>query len=61
MLSGICWPGGAPSWNSRSTPWRGRNSTSTPPSSWGRSSSASWACPMAKRPRPAGPPTPMCW
>ena len=52
---------GAPSWNSRSTPWRGRNSTSTPPSSWGRSSSASWACPTAKRPRPAGPPTPMCW
>ena len=25
----------APSWNSRSTTWRGRNSTSTPPSSWG--------------------------
>ena len=44
---GICWPGRAGE-NSRSTPWRGRNSTSTPPSSWGRSSLASWACPMEK-------------
>ena len=39
----------------------GRSSTSTPPSSWGRSCSASWACPTAKRRKPAGPPTPTCW
>ena len=50
----------APSWNSRSTPWRGRNSTSTPQAA-GEILFGKLGLPHGKRPRPAGPPTPMCW
>lgn len=42
-------------------PFDPANSISTPPSSWARSYSSGWACPMAGRQRPAGPPMRRCW
>ena len=63
---GCSGPSGRPSppplrpWSSGSTPTRA-SSTSTPPSSWGRSSSSAWACPATRRPRPATPPAPRSW
>ena len=63
---GCSGPSGRPSppplrpWSSGSTPTRA-SSTSTLPSSWGRSSSSAWACPATRRPRPATPPAPRSW
>jgi hypothetical protein len=49
-------------WRPRSTSWRARSSTSAAPSSWARSCSTRWACPAARRARPAPmPPAPTCW
>ena len=50
-----------PLWNRIFTIWLGRNSTSTPPSSWERFCSASWACHTARKRKPAGPPMLMYW
>ena len=49
VLRGDALGPGRRSWNRTFTVWPGRNSTSIPPSSWGRSSSASWACPTARK------------
>ncbi len=38
-------PGASTAPRGPSTSWRGRSSTSTPPSSWARCSSRTWACP----------------
>ena len=54
-------PPGSPGRRRPSARWPGGRSTSTPPSSWGKSSSSAWASPTGRRPRPAGPPTPTCW
>ena len=48
-------------WSSAFTISAGESSTSTPPSSWGRSCLKKWGCPTGKRPKPAGPPMPTCW
>ena len=59
--SGRCSPKRPPLWNRTFTTWPGRNSTSTPPSSWVKFYLAGWACPTARKRKPAGPPMPTCW
>ena len=54
-------PAPSASWSSGSTTPPGLPSTSTPPSSWARCSSRISSCPTARKPRPAGPPTPTYW